>query len=177
VNFICVRLFAVGNYYAIDCLHLTSSWRAWKSVDRSLLACKSVERSLLACKSVDGSTTIVLRSTLLHTNKTTKKMHSILKKFVLSELLLCLFEVFFYIFLIFFLFNWITFIFVLLFLLLYLFYYFYFVFILSIRFTTSDLILLSNQHYLNPLFPINHESIQKINLSDETVVNNTSPTI
>ena len=27
VNFICVRLFAVGNYYAIDCLHLTSSWR------------------------------------------------------------------------------------------------------------------------------------------------------
>ena len=25
VNFICVRLFAVGNYYAIaDCLHLTS---------------------------------------------------------------------------------------------------------------------------------------------------------
>jgi hypothetical protein len=23
VNFICVRLFAVGNYYAIDCLHLT----------------------------------------------------------------------------------------------------------------------------------------------------------
>jgi len=26
VNFICVRLFAVGNYYAIDCLHLTSSW-------------------------------------------------------------------------------------------------------------------------------------------------------
>jgi hypothetical protein len=25
VNFICVRLFAVGNYYAIDCLHLTSS--------------------------------------------------------------------------------------------------------------------------------------------------------
>jgi hypothetical protein len=26
-NFICVRLFAVGNYYAIDCLHLTSSWR------------------------------------------------------------------------------------------------------------------------------------------------------
>ena len=27
VNFISVRLFAVGNYYAIDCLHLTSSWR------------------------------------------------------------------------------------------------------------------------------------------------------
>ena len=27
VNFICVILFAVGNYYAIDCLHLTSSWR------------------------------------------------------------------------------------------------------------------------------------------------------
>jgi len=27
VNFICVRLFTVGNYYAIDCLHLTSSWR------------------------------------------------------------------------------------------------------------------------------------------------------
>jgi hypothetical protein len=27
VNFIFVRLFAVGNYYAIDCLHLTSSWR------------------------------------------------------------------------------------------------------------------------------------------------------
>jgi hypothetical protein len=27
VNFICVRLFAVGNYYAIDCLHLMSSWR------------------------------------------------------------------------------------------------------------------------------------------------------
>ena len=25
VNFICVRLFAVGNYYAIDYLHLTSS--------------------------------------------------------------------------------------------------------------------------------------------------------
>ena len=24
VNFICVRLFGVGNYYAIDCLHLTS---------------------------------------------------------------------------------------------------------------------------------------------------------
>ena len=22
MNFICVRLFAVGNYYAIDCLHL-----------------------------------------------------------------------------------------------------------------------------------------------------------
>jgi hypothetical protein len=27
VNFICVRLFAVGNYCAIDCLHLASSWR------------------------------------------------------------------------------------------------------------------------------------------------------
>jgi hypothetical protein len=27
VNFICVRLIAVGNYYANDCLHLTSSWR------------------------------------------------------------------------------------------------------------------------------------------------------
>jgi hypothetical protein len=27
VNFICARLFAVGNYYAIDCLHLTSLWR------------------------------------------------------------------------------------------------------------------------------------------------------
>ena len=27
VNLICVRLFAVGNYYAVDCLHLTSSWR------------------------------------------------------------------------------------------------------------------------------------------------------
>ena len=27
VNFICVRLFAVGNYYASDCLHLKSSWR------------------------------------------------------------------------------------------------------------------------------------------------------
>jgi hypothetical protein len=27
VNFICVGLFAIGNCYAIDCLHLTSSWR------------------------------------------------------------------------------------------------------------------------------------------------------
>ena len=27
VNLICARLFAIGNYYAIDCLHLTSSWR------------------------------------------------------------------------------------------------------------------------------------------------------
>jgi hypothetical protein len=26
VNFICVRLFAVGNYYAIDCLHLTDTF-------------------------------------------------------------------------------------------------------------------------------------------------------
>jgi hypothetical protein len=26
VNFICVRLFAVGNYYAIECLHLTSCY-------------------------------------------------------------------------------------------------------------------------------------------------------
>jgi hypothetical protein len=27
VNFLCVRIFAVRNYYAIDCLPLTSSWR------------------------------------------------------------------------------------------------------------------------------------------------------
>jgi hypothetical protein len=26
VNFICVRLYAVGNYYAIDCLHPTLSY-------------------------------------------------------------------------------------------------------------------------------------------------------
>jgi hypothetical protein len=44
VNFICVRLFAVGNYYAIDCLHLTSSWRhvhvrIWVSWTKEIRLC------------------------------------------------------------------------------------------------------------------------------------------
>ena len=41
VNFICVRLFAVGNYYAIDCLHLTSSWRHVQVRVLVLLGCKT----------------------------------------------------------------------------------------------------------------------------------------
>jgi hypothetical protein len=41
VNFICVRLFAVGNYYAIDCLHLTSLWRHGQVRVWVLLGCKT----------------------------------------------------------------------------------------------------------------------------------------
>ena len=37
VNFICVRLFAVGNYYSIDCLHLMSSWKAYASSGLSFI--------------------------------------------------------------------------------------------------------------------------------------------
>jgi hypothetical protein len=35
VNFICVRLFAVGNYYAIDCLHLTRKLNTEPSIGAS----------------------------------------------------------------------------------------------------------------------------------------------
>ena len=41
MNFICVRLFAVGNYYAIDCLHLTSSWRHVQVRVWVLLGCET----------------------------------------------------------------------------------------------------------------------------------------
>jgi hypothetical protein len=41
LNFICVRLFAVGNYYAIDCLHLASSWRHVQVRVWVLLRCKT----------------------------------------------------------------------------------------------------------------------------------------
>ena len=41
VNFICVRLFAVGNYYTLDCLHLTSSWRHVQVRVWVLLGCKT----------------------------------------------------------------------------------------------------------------------------------------
>ena len=41
VNLICARLFAIGNYYAIDCLHLTSSWRHVQVRVWVVLGCKT----------------------------------------------------------------------------------------------------------------------------------------
>ena len=78
MNFICVRLFAVGNYYAIDCLHLTLSWKHVQVRVWVLLGCKTSRsfiimwplhnQSYCNISMKNGSNVIILLSIQKHTN-------------------------------------------------------------------------------------------------------------